>query len=154
MKLRLFPNFVRLKSTKLNQLKMKKSTLFITFCFLITTSAFSQTVNGIPLKELNVHAEYIRVSEKQIYLSKKINIDIDYGQSYRIKNIRVLDGNGNPMEFNSMIEVLNFMSSLGYELVNGGDNISSFLLRKKESGLQPTNTSTILSANANSKRIE
>jgi hypothetical protein len=154
MKLQLFPNFVRLKSTKLNQLKMKKSTLFITFCFLITTSAFSQTVNGIPLKELNVHAEYIRVSEKQIYLSKKINIDIDYGQSYRIKNIRVLDGNGNPMEFNSMIEVLNFMSSLGYELVNGGDNISSFLLRKKESALQPTNTSTILSANANSKRIE
>jgi hypothetical protein len=133
---------------------MKKSTLFITFCFLITTSAFSQTVNGIPLKELNAHAEYIRVSEKQIYLSKKINIDIDYGQSYRIKNIRVLDGNGNPMEFNSMIEVLNFMSSLGYELVNGGDNISSFLLRKKESALQPTNTSTILSANANSKRIE
>jgi hypothetical protein len=133
---------------------MKKSTLFITFCFLITTSAFSQTVNGIPLKELNTHAEYIRVSEKQIYLSKKINIDIDYGQSYRIKNIRVLDGNGNPMEFNSMIEVLNFMSSLGYELVNGGDNISSFLLRKKESALQPTNTSTILSANANSKRIE
>ena len=30
-----------------------------------------------------------------------------------------------------MIEVLNFMSSIGYELVNGGDNISSFLLKKK-----------------------
>jgi hypothetical protein len=133
---------------------MKKSTLFITFCLLITTSAFSQTVNGIPLKELNAHAEYIRVSENQIYFSKKINIDIDYGQAYRIKNTRVLDGNGNPMEFNSMIEALNFMSNLGYELVNGGDNISSFLLRRKQSGFQSTNTFPILSANANSKRIE
>lgn len=118
---------------------MKKIILCVSLTFYITASALSQTVNGIPLKELNAHAEYIRVSESPIALSKKINIDIDYGQFYRIKNLRVLDANGNPMQFNSMIDVLNFLSSVGYELVNGGDNISSFLLRKKEAELKTHN---------------
>lgn len=103
---------------------------------LIAASGFSQTVNGIPLKELNAHAQYIRVSEKQITLSKKINIYIEYGQPYKIKNMIVMDKDGTEMQFNSMIEVLNFMSTLGYELVNCSDSVSSFLMKKKELKMQ------------------
>lgn len=72
---------------------MKKVTLFIFLSLFIALSGFSQTLNGIPLSELN--AEYIRVSEKTITLSKQINIDIDYGQPYKVKNTRVMDKNGN-----------------------------------------------------------
>ena len=115
----------------MKKLRLQKLTLLICISFLVASHGFSQTVNGIPLKELNEHAEYIRVSESEIYLSKKINIYIDYGQVNRIKDSRVLDKDGSSMKFNSMIEVLNFMSSIGYELVNGGDNISSFLLKKR-----------------------
>lgn len=103
---------------------------------LIAASGFSQSVNGIPLKELNEHAQYIRVSERTITLSRKVNIYIDYGQPYKIKNTRVMDKDGTEMQFNSMIEVLNFMSTLGYELVNCGDSVSSFLMRKKELKIQ------------------
>jgi hypothetical protein len=111
---------------------MKKLALMFGLSLLIASSAFSQTVNGIPLTELNV--KYIRVSEKEIMLSKKINIDIDYGQTYRIRNMRVLDKDGKDMQFNSIIEVLNLMSKIGYEVVNGSDSVSSFLMRKKEPG--------------------
>lgn len=109
---------------------MRKFILFVCLSFFVASSGISQTVNGIPLNELNT--EYIRVSAREITLSRKINIDLDYGQPYRIKNTRVIDKNGKDMEFNSMIQVLNFMNDIGYELVHGGDNISSFLLRKKK----------------------
>jgi hypothetical protein len=108
---------------------MKKVTLRICLSFFIGFTGFSQTVNGIPLKELKV--KYIRVTENEI-LSRKINIDIDYGQLSKIKNMRVLDENGSPMQFNSMIEALNYMDEIGYELVKSNDKPSSFLLRKKE----------------------
>jgi hypothetical protein len=120
----------------MRKLRLQKLTVLICISFLVAGPGFSQTVNGIPLKELSEHAEYIRVSAKDIYLSKKINIDIDYGQFNRIKDSRVLDKDGSPMKFNSMIEVLNYMSSIGYELVNEGENISSFLLKKKEVQIQ------------------
>lgn len=91
---------------------MRKVSLFICFIFFAAGSGFSQSVNGIPLKELHATAEYIRVSEKLIVLSKKINIDIEYGQPDKIKNTRVMNENGNQMEFNSMIEVLNYGAPL------------------------------------------
>ena len=101
---------------------MKKLTLIICLSLFIVSAAMSQTVNGIPLKELN--AKYIRVSEKEVMLTNKISIDIDYGQPLTIRRTRVLDKDGKDMQFNSMIAVLNFMDEIGYELVNGSDSIS------------------------------
>jgi hypothetical protein len=108
---------------------MKKVTLCICLSFFIGFTGFSQTVNGIPVKELKV--KYIRVIENEI-LSRKINIQIDYGQVAKLKNLKVLDENGNPLQFNSMIDALNYMDEIGYEVVNSNDKTSSFLLRKKE----------------------
>jgi len=107
---------------------MKKFFLPVCLIMFISVSAFSQTINNIPLKELK--AEYIRVSEDAIVMSRKINIYLDYGQPFKIKNLRVMDEDGSPMQFNSMIHVLNYMSTLGYKLVQGGDSTTSFLLRK------------------------
>ena len=109
---------------------MKKLTLIVCLGLFIASAAMSQTVNGIPLKELN--AKYIRVSEKEVMLTNKISIDIDYGQPLTIRRTRVLAKDGKDMQFNSMIAVLNFMDEIGYELVNGSDSISSFLLKKRE----------------------
>ena len=113
---------------------MKKLTLFVCLSLFIASAAISQTVNGIPLKELN--AKYIRVSQKEIMLSKKISIDVDYGQPFGTKRTRVLNKDGKDMQFNSMIGVLNFMSEIGYELVKVNDTISYFLLKKREPNTQ------------------
>jgi hypothetical protein len=115
---------------------MRKVSLFICLTLFEVGYSFSQSVNGIPLTKLHDTAEYIHVSGIPITLSRKININIEYGQPYRTKNTRVMNDDGNQMQFNSMVEVLNFMSTLGYELVSCSDSVSSFLMRRRELKLQ------------------
>lgn len=115
---------------------MKKIILFISFCFLIITSAFSQTVNGIPLKELQANAEYIRIIQRPVLLSPKIKIDIEYGQLEKNKNTQVIGSDGFQVQFNSIIEVLNLMSKYGYDLVHSNDTTASYLMRRKETKIE------------------
>ena len=119
---------------------MKKTLLILLISLLISSFGFSQTVNGVPLKDIN--AEYVQIMGAPVLLKNKLRILIDFGQfsrSLSTKDQVIVDSEGKRMQFNSMIEALNFMSANGYEFVQAyGVSISNneiehyYLLRKKK----------------------
>lgn len=106
-------------------------------CFLL--NANSQTVNDVPIKDIDV--EYVQIVGTSRLLSTKLTIEIDFGQENKLfssdKDTRVKDANGKNMIFNSMIDALNFMTKNGYEFVQAyaisvsNQNVYHYLLRKK-----------------------
>ena len=98
----------------------------------------AQTVNDVPLAEID--AEFIQIVGTKKILSARVNVDIEFGQLNRkisAKDTRMKDEEGNNLDFNSMIDALNFMSSHGYEYLDayaitmGNTNVYHFLMRKK-----------------------
>lgn len=98
-----------------------------------------QTVNDIPISEIDV--EYIQIIGTSKLLSNKVTIQIDFGQENKYwsnKDTQVKDENGKLVVFNSMIDSLNFLSENGYEFVNayaitiGNQNVYHYMLRKKK----------------------
>ena len=106
----------------------------------ISLAGFSQTVNGAPLKDLNV--EHILIVGTAKLLSNKVTIAIDFGQHNKFFSPKddgtITDENGKPLVLNSMVDALNFLSKYGYEFVNAysvtlqGSNVYHWLLRKKQ----------------------
>ncbi len=101
-------------------------------------TAKSQTVNDIPIKDIDV--EYVQIVGTSKLLSTRLIIQIDFGQRTKVfstKETIVRDTDGKAVEFNSMIDALNFMSQNGYEFVNayaitiGNSNVYHYLLRNK-----------------------
>ena len=119
---------------------MKKllSTLVAFVSFLLV--ARSQTVNDIPLKDIDV--EYVEIVGTSRVLSSKLTVEIDFGQENKLfssdKDTRIKDVNGKNMIFNSMIDALNFMTKNGYEFVQAyavtisSQNVYHYLLRRKK----------------------
>ncbi|MCK4562076.1 MAG: hypothetical protein KAT78_04150 [Flavobacteriaceae bacterium] len=113
------------------------STVFLFFYFS-ASSLFAQTVNDIPIKDLNV--EYVQIVGTAKLMSNKVKIEIDFGQENKLfssnHDTMVKDENGKKMVFQSMIDALNFMHSNGYEFQSanvftiGNQNIYHFMLRK------------------------
>lgn len=103
--------------------------------------AKAQTVNNIPLNELDV--EYVQIIGTSKMLSNKLIIKLDFGQSSKFlgsgKETFITDENGKSMEFNSMIDALNYLSKYGFEFVQAygfmanDQNVHHYLLRKKVS---------------------
>jgi hypothetical protein len=48
-------------------------------------------------------------------LSGKVSVSVDFGQQSYFKDNRLVDENGDIMTFNSMIDAMNYMSTLGWE---------------------------------------
>jgi|TARA_B110000908_G_C10170558_1_gene410614 hypothetical protein len=117
---------------------MKKILFLLAFAF-IGTQAYSQSVNGTPIED--IEAEYIQIVGYSKLLSNKVTIMIDFGQSTKFFNSGkekvVKDENGNLVKFNSMIDALNFMSKNGYEFQTayafaiGNQNVYHYLLKKR-----------------------
>jgi hypothetical protein len=119
---------------------MKKllSTLSMLSCFIF--GAQSQTVNDIPLKDIDVN--YVEIVGTSRVLSSKLTVEIDFGQENKLfssdKDTRIKDVNGKNMIFNSMIDALNFMTTNGYEFVQAyavttsNQNAYHYLLKKKK----------------------
>lgn len=111
------------------------------FVFLLTLcpKANAQTVNDIPIKDIDV--EYVQIVGTSRFLSNKLTIEIDFGQENKLfssdKDTRVKDAAGKNMIFNSMIDALNFMTKNGFEFVQAyaittsNQNVYHYLLRKK-----------------------
>ena len=79
----------------------------------MATGARAQTVNNIPISQ--IEKEYI-----QIMVSTKVTVDIDFGQrnkAFALKDTEIRDENNQVVNFNSIIDALNFMSANGYEFV-------------------------------------
>jgi len=122
---------------------MKKLILSLAFLsFVSISNLFSQsgvTVNDVPIEQIDV--EYILIVETAKVFSNKITIEIDFGQKnkyWSAKDTQVKDENGKLVNFNSMIDALNFMSKNGYEFVDaysvniGQQNVYHWMMRKKE----------------------
>ncbi len=120
-----------------NTMKTIKYLSFAIF-FILPLLNYAQTVNNIPIKDINV--EYIQIVGTSKLMSTKVTIEIDFGQRNKLFNFNdtsVKDENGKPLELNSMIDALNFMSKNGYEFVQayafnvGGQNVYHYLMKKR-----------------------
>lgn len=117
---------------------MKK--LLLTFCLsaFLLGSGHSQTVNDVPLSEIDV--DYIQIIGTDRMMSNRVTVRLDFGQLNRVwvRDTVIRDGNGNLVVFNSMIDALNFMSRHGYDfvqaLINNSDSSSEYIyiLKKKQ----------------------
>ena len=114
---------------------------FLIFIFSIAgaTVALSQTVNGRPITEIDT--EYVDIIGVAKPFSKKVNINIDFGQVdkfFSTKDSQIKDKNGESTTFNSMVDALNFMSKNGYDFVQAyvtqtGDlNTYHYLMKKRK----------------------
>jgi hypothetical protein len=118
---------------------MKKTIFLSLFVVVYFFNARSQTVNDMPLKDIDVN--YVEIVGTSRVLSTKLTVEIDFGQENKLfssdKDTRIKDANGKNMIFNSMIDALNFMTTNGYEFVQAyavtisNQNAYHYLLRKK-----------------------
>jgi len=100
----------------------------------------AQTVNGIPIKDIDV--EYVQIIGELKAFKTKLTIRIDFGQKTKIFSSGdesfIKDKDGQVLDFNSMIDALNFMSKNGFEFVTAyvsildNQNIYHYLLRNKK----------------------
>lgn len=121
---------------------MKKLSASIIIVLFTMINAQSQTVNDVPLK--NIDVEYVEIVGTARVLSTKLTVQIDFGQENKLfssdKDTRIKDVDGRNMIFNSMIDALNFMTKNGYEFVQAyavlvsNQNVYHYLLRKKKTG--------------------
>ena len=94
-----------------------------------------QQSEGQQIKHQNfVYCELLGMSK---FLSSKVSVDIDFGQqvSFWSPDRRYKDENGKAVNFNSMVDAMNFMGSLGWEFVQayvvtvGNQNVYHWLLK-------------------------
>lgn len=114
---------------------------FILFSLILVFSSnllFAQSVNGKPIAEID--AEYIQIVGTAKLFSKKVNIEIDFGQVdkiFKAKDTQIKDKDGKLTTFNSMIDALNFMNKNGYEFVQAytitvqNQYVYHYLMRRK-----------------------
>ena len=116
-----------------------KNVLFA-MCLSIASIVTAQTVNDIPIADID--SPYIELLGTTKFMSSKINISVQFGQASRLfaNNDRVIrDAEGKSVEFNSMIDALNFFDGLGYEFVQayvvtiGNQNVYHYLMKREES---------------------
>jgi len=118
-----------------------KKLIVLTFCLTILgfSNVFSQSVNDVPIKDIDV--DYIQIVGTSKLMSNKVTVEIDFGQEnkyWSAKDTQVKDENGKLVVFNSMIDALNFLSKNGYEFVNayaitiGNQNVYHYMLKKKK----------------------
>ena len=118
---------------------MKKTYLFIALLACVISSK-AQTVNDVPLKEIDV--EYVQIVGTSKLMSTKLSIQIDFGQRTKLfslgKESVLKDEEGKTLDFNSMIDALNFMSKNGFDFVTaytitvGNQNVYHYLLRNSK----------------------
>lgn len=118
---------------------MKKVLLYSVLLIATLQFASAQTINGIDL--LSIDSKYIDVDIQRRMLNPRVLVALDYGQertSIDNRSTRILDRSGRPMEFNTEMDVLNFMDSIGYEYldtyVTVANNTSNthYILKRKE----------------------
>ena len=117
---------------------MKKLILFLMFFFVFQNLTFSQSVNGVQFKDIDV--EYVQIVGTKKLFTQKVIIEIDFGQENKLfssKDTRIVDERGTNLIFNSMIDALNFMSKNGYDFVTaytvtlGDQNVYHYLLKRR-----------------------
>lgn len=117
-----------------------KNFIFLAFFTICSFNLKAQTVNDLPIKDIDV--EYVQIVGTSRLFSTKLTIQIDFGQRTKFfssgKETILKDEDGKALDFNSMIDALNFMSKNGFEFVNAyvitvsSQNVYHYLLRNKK----------------------
>ncbi|MCL2329406.1 MAG: hypothetical protein FWC39_12955 [Bacteroidetes bacterium] len=83
--------------------------------------------------------------------SNKVTVEFDYGQQAGFfADRRLMDENGKPIVFNSMVDAMNFMGADGWEFVQayavttGNVNVYHWLLKKRVDLLTPEEKADVL----------
>jgi hypothetical protein len=114
-------------------------TILIVLLFIFCINMQGQTVNGIPLKDIDV--QYVQIVGISQVFGNKLQIQIDFGQNDKLfsgKDTQLLDKEGKALKFNSMIDALNFMNDNGYSftfayaVTVGNYNAYYYLLKKNK----------------------
>jgi len=106
---------------------MKKTFILITLAFLLCVVSYAQQT---PVKRTE---EYCELRTKRPLFSGKLVAEVDYGDGDKV----LKDEQGKSVEFSSAIGVLNYMNSLGWELlnvhvwVNDGDGYTYYVMKRK-----------------------
>src|SRR5690606_9177419 len=116
-------------------MNMKKCLAIIVLSFALHLSYGQEQVE---LDKKNAKEEYCMVLATSKLLSTKLTIQIDVGQEWSFwKDKRSLrDESGKRIEFNSVIDALNYMASDGWEFVNayaitvGNQNVYHYVLKR------------------------
>lgn len=115
---------------------MKKQLLFAAFLFTFSLSLYSQTATE------NKSYAFCELVGTSNLLGTKVTVAIDFGQkrSFFQSNV-LLDANGKPVKFNSMIDAMNSMGSKGWEFVQAfvvtvgsgaySSNVYHYVLKKE-----------------------
>lgn len=114
--------------------------------FLISLAAIIIGINCFAQEKV-----YCELVGNQKLLTGKVSVSVDFGQQSHFKDNRLVDANGQIMTFNSMVDAMNYMSTLGWEFeqayvvtIGGGStasNVYHWLLSKykyddEETGLK------------------
>lgn len=123
----------KLRPTRIRDGKMKKFLLVIVFALTLSCS-YLNAQDAIPENETrSVYCELIGTQK----LNGKVKVEIDYGQMRRWGNNTMVDENGQTIEFNSMVDAMNYMGELGWKFVQayvvgtGGNFVYRWLLQKE-----------------------
>jgi hypothetical protein len=134
---------------------MKK---FLFLSILISINSFSQNktkeerqaeidkrkaiAKYVPRDSLNYPTKFCLLLATGKLFSNEVDITIDYGQDATFfEDKRIRDVNGKIIVFNSVIDALNYMGSIGWEYVNayaitiGNQNVYHYLLKSKTDAL-------------------
>ena len=119
--------------TNIKNIIMKK--IIIALFFFFSLISYSQSVNGIPVSELD--AKYIRINfTRKLLKPFQIKVFLDYGQIARIKDLskgHVLDDDGKKYSFNGIMGVVNLLVSNGYKIAfvyNEKDDSVNYIMEK------------------------
>lgn len=85
-----------------------------------------------------IYSEIVGTSQ---LFSSKVSVQIDFGQkkNFWVSNNFLRDEKGNVIKFNSMVDAMNYMGTLGWEFAQAyaitvsNQNVYHFLLKKKAS---------------------
>jgi chloramphenicol O-acetyltransferase len=143
---------VYFQNSKINKMK----NILIAVLILVANFCAAQVfVNQIDVNKFDY--QYLEMWEHYNKQTGKFNALIDYGQNVQKSNnnesIRMNQQNGEPMTFNSIIAILNFLHKNGWELVTikSTGEFDSFIMRRvpktenagnKESGTAESEDST------------
>ncbi|MEP7233632.1 MAG: hypothetical protein ABI691_25450 [Ginsengibacter sp.] len=83
------------------------------FFLLIPAFGYAQTTDTTKVEQ------YCELVAQYRLLSRKVNIDVDYGDERKFfKDYRLKDETGKLKKFNSVVDALNYMGQQGWKLVN------------------------------------
>ncbi|MFN5847560.1 MAG: hypothetical protein ACK5UE_13105 [Chitinophagales bacterium] len=86
--------------------------------FLITTTINTYAQDSVSVKEgIIPEYTYCQIVGIQKFLSTKCVVNIDFGDGKPFKDNRIVNEKGEVMNFNSMVDALNYMGELGWEFV-------------------------------------